>query len=86
MSSESVVVTTTKKKAKLLFKIHFSSSFIMILNDIVNFDYVNLILDDESLTSKKLRRVIEKTISNKASNLNDISNRMIRDAIRITDE
>ena len=86
MSNESVVVTTTKKKTKLLFKTHFSSSFTMILNDIVNFDYVNLILDDESLTSKKMRRAIKKTTSNKTSNLNDISNRVIRSAMRIVDE
>ena len=58
----------------------------MILNDIVNFDYVNLILDDESLTSKEMRRAIEKTISNKTSNLNDISNKVIRSAMRITNE
>ena len=58
----------------------------MILNDIINFDYVNLIFDDKSLTSKEMRRVIKKTISNKTSNFNDISNRMIRSAIRITNE
>ena len=58
----------------------------MILNDIINFDYVNLILDDESLTSKKMRRAIKKTISNKTSNLNDISNRVIRSAMKITNE
>ena len=86
LSNESVVVTTTKKKAKLLFKTHFSSSFTMILNDIVNFDYVNLILDDESLTSKEMRRAIKKTISNKTSNFNDISNKVIRSAMRIVDE
>ena len=58
----------------------------MILNDIVDFDYVNLILDDESLTHKKMRRAIEKTISNKTLNLNDISNKVIRSAIRIANE
>ena len=58
----------------------------MILNDIVNFDYVNLILDDESLTNKKMRRVIKKTISNKTSNFNNISNKVIRSAMRIIDE
>ena len=58
----------------------------MILNDIVDFNYVNLILDDESLTSREIRRIIEKTISNKTSSLNDISNRVIRSAIRITNE
>ena len=58
----------------------------MILNDIVNFDYVNLILDDKSLTSKEMRRVIEKMIFNKTLNFNDISNKMIRSAMRITNE
>ena len=86
LSNKSVVVTTTKKKTKLLFKTHFSSSFTMILNDIVNFDYVNLILDDESLTSKKIKHAIKKTISNKTSNLNEISNKVIRNAIRIVNE
>ena len=55
----------------------------MILNDIVNFDYVNLILDDESLTNKKIKRAIEKTISNKILNLNNILNKVIRSAIKI---
>ena len=86
LSNESDVVTTTKKKTKLLFKTHFSSSLTMILNDIVDFNYVNLILDDESLTSREIKRIIEKTISNKTSSLNDISNRVIRSAMRITDE
>ena len=86
LSNKNVVVTTTKKKTKLLFKNHFSSSFTMILNDIINFDYVNLILDDESLTSKEMRRVIKKTISNKTSNLNDISNKMICSAMKIINE
>ena len=58
----------------------------MILNDIVNFDYVNFIFDDESLTSKEMRRAIEKTISNKTSNLNDISNKVIRSAMKIINE
>ena len=58
----------------------------MILNDIVNFDYVNFILDDESLTSKKIKRAIKKTISNKISNLNDISNKVIRSAMKIINE
>ena len=86
LSNENDVVTTIKKKAKLLFKIHFSSSLTMILNDIVDFNYVNLILDDKSLTSREIRRAIEKTISNKTSNLNDISNRVIRNTMRITNE
>ena len=59
LSNESVVVTTIKKKAKLLFKTHFSSFLTMILNDIINFDYVNFIFDDESLTSKEMRRCHE---------------------------
>ena len=86
LSNESAVVTTTKKKTKLLFKTHFSSFLIIILNDIVNFNYVNLIFDDESLTNKEIKRTIKKTISNKTSNFNDISNRIIRNAIRITNE
>ena len=86
MSNENVVVTTTKKKTKLLFKTHFSSFFTIILNEIVNFDYVNLILDDESLTSKEMRHIIKKTISNKTLNLNDISNKVIRNAIKIVNE
>ena len=86
MSNENVVVTTKKKKTKLLFKTHFFSFFTLILNDIVDFDYVNLILDDESLTNKEMKRTIEKTISNKASNLNDISNKMIRNAMKKINE
>ena len=65
LSNESVIVTTTKKKAKLLFMTHFSSFFTMILNDIVNFDYVNFIFDDKSLTSKEMRRVIKKRFRTK---------------------
>ena len=86
MSNENVVVTTTKKKIKLLFKIHFSSFLTMILNNNVNFDYINLILDDVSLTNRKIRWIIEKTISNKTLNFNDISNEMIRSATRIANE
>ena len=86
LSNENVVVTTTKKKTKLLFKTYFFSSFTVILNDIVNFDYVNFILDDESLTSKKIRRAIKKMISNKTLNSNDLLNRMIRSAMKIINE
>ena len=66
MSNESDVVTTTKKKTKLLFKTHFFSFFTMILNDIVNFDYVNLILDDELLTIQEVKRVIKKRLRTKS--------------------
>ena len=45
LSNEDVVVTITMKKTKLLFKTHFSTFLTMILNDIVNFDYVNFIFD-----------------------------------------
>ena len=70
----------------MLFKTHFSSFFTMILNDIINFNYVNVILDNESLTNREIRRIIKKTISNKTSNLNDISNKVIRSAMKITNE
>ena len=86
MSNENIVITTTKKTTKLLFKTHFSSSFIMILNDIINFDYVNHVFDDESLKNKEINRVIKKTISNKILNFNDISNEVIRSAMKIIDE
>ena len=86
LNNESVVVTTTKEKTKLLFKTHFSSSLTMILNDIIDFDYVNLILDDELLTNKKMRRAIKKMISNKTLNLNDILNKIIRSAMKIIDD
>ena len=86
LSNEDDVVTTTKKKRNMLFKIHFSSFLTMILNDIVDFNYINLILDVESLTVREIRRVIEKTISNKISNLNDISNKVIRSVIEIVNE
>ena len=86
LSNENVVVTTIKKKTKLLFKIHFSFSFTMILNDIVNFDDVDLIFDNESLKSKEIKRAIKKTISNKISNFNDISNKVIRSAMKIISE
>ena len=65
LSNESVVVTTTEKKTKLLFKTHFSSSLKIILNEIVNFDYVNFILDDESLTSKEIRHAIKNRFRTK---------------------
>ena len=86
LKNENVVVTTTEQKTKLLFKTHFSSYCTIILNDIINFDYVNFIFDDESLTNKEIKRVIKKTISNKTLNLNDISNKVIRSAMRITNK
>ena len=86
LSNKNVVVTTIKKKTKLLFKIHFSSFFTIILNDIINFDYVNFILDDKSLTNIAIRRAIKKKISNKTSNFNNISNRVILSAMKIANE
>ena len=84
--NEDDVVTTTKKKRKLLFKTDFFSTFTMILNDIVNFDYINLILDDESLTIKEIKRAIKQTITNKTSNFNDILNKLVRSVMIVINE
>ena len=54
--------------------------------DIINFNYINFILDVESLTNRKIKQAIEKKISNKISDFNDVSNEMIRSAMRITNE
>ena len=66
-----------------MFKIHFSFSLIIFMNDIEKFIYFLLTDDDETMTRRKIMKVVYKINSNKASKINEIINKTLQQFARI---
>ena len=77
------VVVTTQNKVKIMFKIHFSSSSIVFMNDIKKFIYFLLTENDETVTHREIIKIVYKINSNKTSKINEIINKTLRQLARV---
>ena len=77
------VVATTQNKVEIMFEIHFSFSLIVFMNDIEKFVYFSSTDDDEAVTCREIMKIIYKVNSNKASKINEIINKTLRQLARI---
>ena len=66
-----------------MFKIHFSSSLIVFINNIKEFIYFSLTNDDETMTRREIIKIVYKINSNKMSKINKIINKTLRQLARI---
>ena len=71
------VVTITQNKIEIMFKIYFSFSSIIFMNDIEKFVYFLSTDDDEIMTRHKIIKVIYKINSNKILKVNKIINKAL---------
>ena len=66
-----------------MFKIHFSFSSIIFMNDIEKFVYFSSTDDDETITRRKIINIVYKINLNKASKINKIIKKTLRQLARI---
>ena len=77
------VAETTQNKVKIMFKIHFSFSSIVFMNDIERFVYFLLTDNDKAMTRREIMKIVYKISLNKASKINKIINKTLRQLARI---
>ena len=61
-----------------MFEIYFLFSLIMFIKNAAEFNYFSSIDDETSITCREIIKVIYKINSNKAFEINEIINRMLR--------
>ena len=77
------VVATTQNKVEIIFKIHFSFLSTIFMNNIEKFVYFSSTNDDETMTRREIMKVVYKINSNKASKVNKVINKTLRQLARI---
>ena len=77
------VVATTQNKIEIMFKINFSFLSIVFMNDIKKFIYFSSTDDDKTMTRREIMKIVYKINSNKASKINKIINKALRQLARI---
>ena len=77
------VVAMTQNKVEIMFKIHFSFSSIVFMNDIEKFVYSSSTKNDETMTRHKIMKVIYKINLNKMLKINEIINKTLRQFARV---
>ena len=77
------VIIMTQNKVEIMFKAHFSSSSTIFMNDIEKFVYSPSINDDETMTRRKIMKIVYKISSNKMSKVNKIINKTLRQLAQI---
>ncbi len=75
---EKSLVTTFKEKVNALRKTFFSSSPQTDIFDILEAAYSSSLLMSSQITKKEIRKTIFRSKSDKASEINDLSNRFLR--------
>ena len=83
MKTRENVAATTQNKVEIMFKIHFSFSSIVFMNDIKKFIYFLSTNDDETMTRREIIKIVYKVNSNKMSKINEIINKTLRQFARI---
>ena len=78
MKTRENVAATAQDKVKIMFKIHFSFLSIVLMNDIEKFIYLSSTENDETITRYEIMKVVYKISSNKASKINEIINKTLR--------
>ena len=77
------LITTAQNKIEIIFEIHFSSSLIIFMKNIVKFDYSSLIDDEMLITRREIMKIIHKINLNKIFKINEIINRALQHFARI---
>ena len=77
------VAVTTQNKVEVMFEIHFSSSSTIFMNDTERFVYSSSTKNDETMTRREIMKVVYKISSNKASKINEIINKTLRQLVRV---
>ena len=77
------IIIKTHKKAEIIFKTHFLFSSIIFTNDIEKFFYLFLANDEETMTNRKLIKIVYKIDMNKTLKINKIINRTLKQLVAI---
>ena len=77
------VVATIQNKVEIMFKIYFSSSSIVFMNDIKRFIYSSSTDDDKTMTRREIMKIVYKINSNKMLKINKIINRTLQQLARV---
>ena len=77
------IIVMTQNKIEIMFEIHFSSSSIVFMNDIEKFIYFSSTNDDEAMTRREIIKIVYKISSNKASKINEVINKTLRQLTRV---
>ena len=80
------LIITAQNKIEIMFETHFSSSSIMFMKDVAEFDYFLSINDETSMTRREMMKVIHKINSNKTFEINKIINKALRQFARVVVE
>ena len=83
MKTRENVAVTTQNKVEVMFETHFSFSSTIFMNDTEEFVYSSSTSDGEAVTRRKIMRIVYKVSSNKASRINKIINKALRQLIRV---
>ena len=75
------LATTANSKAEVMYEAHFSSISEVLTGDIENYVYSELMLDDDPISIREIKRAAHKTAPDKTSKQNDYTNRIIRKLI-----
>ena len=73
----------TQNKIKIMFKIHFSSSSIIFINNIEKFFYSSSADDEKTITNHKIIKVVYKINSNKMLEINEIINKTLQRFVNV---
>ena len=79
---ENIVVMTTQK-IKVIFQTHFSISSKTAMSDIEEFVYSTFIEKDSSITKREMTRAIHKVTFDKAFEINKITNKALKQFVRL---
>ena len=80
------LIITTQNKIEIMFEVHFSSSSTMFMKDAAEFDYSSSVDDETPMTHREIMKVIHKINLDKAFEINEIINRMLRQLARVVVE
>ena len=83
LKKQNKITVKTHEKVEIMFEIHFLSLLIIFTNDIKEFFYSSSTNDEETITNRKLIRIVHKIDMNKISEINEMINRMLKQLIAI---
>ena len=69
-----------------MFKVYFSSSSMMFMKDVAEFNYSSSIDDETSMTHREIIKIIYKINLNKTFEINKIINKALRQLARVVVE
>ena len=73
----------TQNKIKIIFKIYFLFSSIILINNIKKFFYSSSADNEKMMTNRKIIKVVYKIDLNKTSEINETINKMLQQLVNI---